>query len=168
MQVYSRVMETKVNNPQHGTRLRLATPGNPAPPTGRSAEGREPRIPGIHPRRRAEGRWGFRADLQQPGRRNPPPGKYLGCQGIENPGFPSPDPQGSISSMEKRHAPFYSEETELPFLSPFHPVMQEDRAHLRHPYRWGNMNRVAAGPTGTKHPHRPTFAYNPNCLGRLA
>ena len=37
---------------------------------------------------------GFRADLQQPGRRNPPPRKYLGCQGIENPGFPSPDPRG--------------------------------------------------------------------------
>ena len=103
---------------------------------------------------------GFRADLQQPGRllqrANPPPRKYQGCQRIENPGFPSPGPMGSISSMEKRHAPFYTEETESPlFLSPFHPVMQEDRAHLRHPNSWGVMDRVAAGPTGTKHPNGP-------------
>ena len=26
----------------------------------------------------------------------------------------------------------------LPFLSPYHPGLQEDRAHLRHPNSWGD------------------------------
>ena len=158
---------------QHGTRLRLAAPGNPAPPTGDPqglGEATGPRHPPQTPSRRP---LGFRADLQQPGRllqrAKPPPRKYQGCQGIENPGFPSPGPTGSISSMEKRHAPFYTEETESPLFTFSIPPRHARRPSTSEtPLQMGRMNRVAAGPAGTKQPAPPNLRINPICLGRLA
>ena len=47
-------------------------------------------------------------------------------------------------------------ETEsIPFISPFHIVMQEDRAHLRHPNSWGIYGPGCSGTNGHEAPEPP-------------
>mgnify|MGYP001476792793 CR=1 FL=1 len=118
----------------------------------------DPRHPPQTPSRRP---LGFRADLQQPGRRNPPPRKYLECQGKENPGFPSQDPRGPFPRWKNSKSRFTQrKQNPLSFLSPFHPVMQEDRAHLRHPNSWGLYGPGCSGTNGHEAPAPPNLRIN--------
>ena len=138
---------------KHGTRLRLAAPGNPAPPTGDpqgGGHGSPASTPDAEPKA-----VGFPSGPSTTRAEKSTAQEVPRMPWNRKPGVSITRPTGSISSMEKRHAPFYSEETELPFLSPFHPVMQEDRAHLRHPNSWGLYGPGCSGTNGHEAPAPP-------------
>ena len=98
---------------RHGTRSRLAAPGNPAPPTGDpqgGGHGSPASTPDAEPKA-----VGFPSGPSTTRAEKSTAQEVPRMPGDRKPGVSITRPTGSISSMEKRHAPFYTKETESPF-----------------------------------------------------